>query len=262
MALGTINYTDFQSLINGTTGNPLANQELVDMVKKQELVIFDVDSQTHYIVIGSPENLLDNSQILKYMKSVFIGYEGIAKYLHIPDTTALKYINLLKINPIIIPNNLSCDGIYLRDEFDQGMENLAQRTGLDEIDAQLRLGITLVSFRKIKNRIPYHKSGKYLPDLVDALFHLYLPGRTFFTSRKAAIECFVNNFNQKNKDKIEIQFCNDCSNSDLHPASDQCVNCKKLLCPGHAHLLPNQKITTASPPKICQHCLDSLEGKK
>ena len=262
MSLITINYSDFVDILTHSELNPLANKDFIEMAIKKQVVIFDVDNHYHYIIDGlsaSPDNC---REILKYKKRVLIGYTGIAQYLQIPDTVVLKYISLMKINPIIVLNDLSGDGIYLFDQFESKLKELVMKFGIDETEAQLKLGVTSESFQKIKGNIKYETSGKFLSDLVDSFFRSYLPKHTVFTTRKAAIECFVKNYNQQNGSDIIIQFCEDCTSSDKHPASDTCSQCKKYLCPRHAHWLPDQKVSIFSPLKVCQNCLDNLGDNK
>ena len=85
--------------------------------------VFDVDNHYHYIIDGLSSSPDDCCEIFKYKKRVLIGYTGIAQYLQIPDTVVLKYISLMKINPIIVLNDLSGDGIYLFDQFESKLKD-------------------------------------------------------------------------------------------------------------------------------------------
>ena len=190
MSLITINYSDFVDILTHSELNPLANKDFIEMAIKKQLVIFDVDNHYHYIIDGlssSPDNC---REILKYKKRVLIGYTGIAQYLQIPDTVVLKYISLMKINPIIVLNDLSGDGIYLFDQFESKLKELVMKFGIDETEAQLKLGVTSESFQKIKGNIKYETSGKFLPDLVDSFFSFLSPETYSFHHSKGCNRMF------------------------------------------------------------------------
>ena len=133
--------------------------------------------------------------------------------------------------------------------------------GMNEAEAALELGLTLDSFKKLKNRLLYHDDNRYYADLLEAFRNIFLPHHKSWSSRTSLLMAFIENYNstiKNDEEKIHEQMCEISSCNNI--AIDRCINptCnggnKRYICSAHCVWVKTEQSIELRPKSICPIC--------
>lgn len=200
------------------------------------------------------------------------GLEAVSNYLNIDVYSASDLLKAIDLTPVRqIGDVLTQQPVYKISEMNEALENYSSENGLDEKESALELGLTIESFRAIKDKIKYGKNNKYLKVFIQEFRDRYLPQMKTWSRRSSLLKEFVQNYNAeaqlKELPNIENQMCE--IDSCVCVASDQCINeeCRstegmepRFVCPAHEVWANTHKDARKKPDVICSEC-DKLGDK-
>jgi len=251
----TISRTDWMDVCAGVTGNPVAEQEIIDMAKRGELLVKDKACLYVPLAQGSAWQLARALTEDDIAESLGLRYPDAHRLLLEADVPSVATIERL----------FSAQRLWAEEDIERSLVDHSARTGMQEREAALELGLTIDSYRKVAGSIRFSSQGRVLKPLVEAFRDKYLPRDTVWSTRTALIQEFVQNFNASSSvGPLSIQYCDvpDCG----HAASDQCCNpaCRqhqegRFLCPAHAKWV-DVADAVRRPPSLCPTCAAEVEA--
>ncbi len=241
---------DFENAVLDNANNPIMQHRLIEQANSNELVILEeVDKFLAKV---------DEKCEIKYTKVLF-GYEGISEYLNIPSTVALELIKRLSCKPSGMVDIFNMNPIFDCVDFDVKMKKYTQENGFSEKEASLFLGITINSFKLIKNHIIYNDTDYFLQDILEGFRNQYLLKRKTYSSNTSLVKDFVQGIQLQLGIKLDIQYCNICNE---FVAIDKCYNenCNQknesnFVCPKHSTMIDIPEWSITKRPKVlCSKC--------
>jgi hypothetical protein len=250
----TISDTDWADVCAGATGNPMAEQEILAMAKRGELLIKDEGR----LYVPVPEG--GAWRLIRALTE-----DDIAQELGLRHPDVHRLLLEADVPSFFARERLfSPQPLWAEADLNLALTAYAAQTGLEEREAALELGLTIDSYRRVANSIPFASHGRVLKPMLEAFRNKFLPKDTIWSTQTAITQEFVQTFNRGSSvGPLRVQFC-DVSGCG-HAASAQCCNpkCRKdkeprFLCPAHAKWVD---VTDAirRPPSLCATCAAAVQ---
>lgn len=253
----TISRTNWSDVASGKTGNPVAEQAILEMASSEELLVED-DGHTYVPVRRGGAWTLE--QVLTE--------DEVADLLRIPFHEAHRLLVEAAV-PVFRTRERLFSPQQLRSaaELKKKVEEYTASHGLQPSEAALELGLTLDSYQPLVNKVLFNSNGRVLKPLLEAYRNKFLPRDKIWGTRTSLIREFVDNFNRENPTShVVLQPCD--VDSCGQAASAQCMNsaCRagtfpRFVCPAHEEWVDIGDIRRR-PPALCPLCAAKVRGRQ
>lgn len=250
----TISLTNWHDVIAGKTGNPLAEEAIRSLASAGELLVED-EGSLH--VPTQSDGAWELAPVLTE--------HDVSEWLGVPPGETHRLLVESGAPTCGVKVGLfGSDGLWRRAEVSDALMKLAATKGMPERDAALELGLTLDSYGRLADSIPFTSQGRALKAVLEAFQRKHLPKNKIWSTRTSLVREFAANFSRAHPEgpPLQVQLCDvdGCG----HVASDQCCNraCRaaqasRYVCPAHAQWVDVAE-AVRRPPSLCPTCADAV----